>query len=321
MNRQLRNYILRRLGQMPVVLIFVSIVVFYVIHLPQGGPLQLLAGRASEAQLEAFRNQYNLNEPLYVQYVLWVKGLLSGNLGQSLATSQSVGKMLVSHLPVTFVLAICSSLFALVIALPAGYISAVEQYNWKDNVATVAAFIGLSIPNFFLAILLIRFFAVDLGWLPVAADSRLFTEFGYTVKVFVLPIVSLGTALAAQTTRILRSSMLDIFSMEYVEVSRAKGLSEKVVNRGIVFKNALIPVITVVALQMGYVLGGTVVTEFVFSLPGLGTLMVQAVNRRDYPVMQTVVLLYALAFMLLNLSADVLYGYIDPRIRYGGEEP
>jgi len=319
MDRHLRNFVLRRLLQIPVVMFIVSIIVFYVIHLPQGGPEDLIAGRATEEALQNFKVQYQLDEPLYVQYLIWIKKLFSGSLGTSIYSQEPVSSIIISRVPVSVILGVLSVMLAVLIALPAGYISAVEQYTWKDHTATVLAFIGLSIPNFFLAIVLIRIFSVDLGLLPISVGGDLFVDWVETAKVFVLPTVSLGTALAAHTTRILRSSMLDVFSQDYVRVARTKGIPRGVVNRTIVFKNALIPVITIVALQMGYVLGATVVIEQVFALPGVGRLMLDSVLRRDYSVMQSVVLLYAFVFLMLNLTADVLYGFIDPRIRYEGE--
>jgi peptide/nickel transport system permease protein len=315
MDNELRNYLVRRTLQIPVVLFLVSVVVFGVIHIPRGGPIELIAGRATDTMINQMRDQYHLNEPLYVQYWMWLEGVLSGSLGQSITRPQPVVELLVSRLPVTLFLAFTSSLLAVAIALPAGYISAVDQYSWKDNAATVVAFIGLSIPNFFLAILLIKLFSVELGWLPIFTRNPWGSPL---VQAFAMPTVALGTAMAAQTTRILRSSMLDIYSENYVQVARAKGLPTKVVNRSIVFKNALIPVITVVALQMGYALGATVIVEEVFALPGLGKLALDAVLERDFPVIQAVVMFYAVAYLLLNFTADVLYGFIDPRIRYGG---
>jgi len=319
MDNQLRTYVVRRTAQIPVVLFLVSIIVFGVIHLPRGGPVELIAGRATDAIIADLRDQYHLNEPLYVQYVLWLEQLSQGSLGTSIIARQPVTSMIASRLPVTLFLAFSSSVLAILIAIPAGYISAVEQYSWKDHLATILAFVGLSIPNFFLGVLLITVFGVKLGWLPITAGSDLFSGLEQTVKIFLMPTIALGTAMSAQTTRILRSSMLDVFSENYVQVARAKGLPQKVVNRSIVFKNALIPVITVVALQTGYALGATVIIEEVFALPGLGRLMVRSVLQRDFPVVQSIVLFYAIAYLLLNFTADILYGVIDPRIRYGGE--
>lgn len=317
MDRGLRNYVVQRTLQIPVVLFIISVVVFGVIHLPRGGPIELVAGRATDAIVADLRAQYHLDEPLYIQYFLWLEQLASGSLGESIIARQPVLDMIASRLPVTLFLAFSSSVLAVLIALPTGYISAVEQYSWKDHVATILAFIGLSIPNFFLGILLITVFSVELGWLPITPGRDPFATLVKTVQVFAMPTVALGTAMSAQTTRILRSSMLDVYSENYVQVARAKGLPQKVVNRTIVFKNALIPVITVVALQMGYALGATVIVEEVFALPGLGRLMVQSVLKRDFPVIQAIVLFYAVVYLLLNFTADVLYGVIDPRIRYG----
>jgi peptide/nickel transport system permease protein len=317
MDNELRNYLVRRTMQMPVVLFLVSIAVFGAIHIPRGGPIELIAGRATDTMINQLRSQYHLNEPLYVQYGLWLQDVLAGSLGQSITRPQTVNELLVSRLPVTLFLAFTSSLLAVLIAIPAGYISAVDQYSWKDNAATLIAFIGLSIPNFFLAVLLIKLFSVELAWLPIIVGDNPWGGPVEVLKAFALPTIALGTAMAAQTTRILRSSMLDIYSENYVQVARAKGLTMKTINRSIVFKNALIPVITVVALQMGYALGATVIIEEVFALPGLGRLVLDAVIERDFPVIQAGVMFYAVAYLLLNFTADVLYGFIDPRIRYG----
>jgi peptide/nickel transport system permease protein len=226
---------------------------------------------------------------------------------------------MIQRLPVTFALAFGAITLSVSIALPAGYISAVNQYSWKDHVATLFAFLGLSIPNFFLGILLIQVLALHFGLLPITG-TNIFETPMKAIRILTMPVIALGTALAAQTTRLLRSSMLDAFSQEYVRVARAKGMSQKIVNRYIVFKNALIPVITIVALQFGFLLGGTVVIEEVFALPGLGRLMLTAVSNRDLPVMQATVLFFTLVFVTVNLVADILYAYIDPRIKYGGEE-
>ena len=319
MNRDMLDYIVRRLAQIPVVLFLVSLIIFFIIHLPEGGPARTLLGvGAPESMIEAFREQYHLDKPLHEQYLIWIKGVLSGSLGTSIYTGQPVGEMILNRLPVTFALATFSITIAISIALPAGYISAVEHYSWKDHLATTLAFLGLSIPNFFLAILLMKIFGVELGLLPISGGTTLFQDPFHTFKVFVLPAIALGTALAAQTTRMLRSSMLEIFSEDYVMVARARGLPATFVNRYVVFKNALIPVITIVALQFGFLLGGTVIIEHVFALPGLGQLMLNSVNNRDYPVMQVLVLFFAVSFILINLIADIMYTYVDPRIRYGG---
>lgn len=320
MSDGMNRYVLRRLIQFPVVMFLASVVIFLVIHLPQGGPSDLVLGvGATEEQILRFQARYHLNEPLYIQYLIWLEGVLTGSLGQSIFTYQPVSEMMIERLPVTFALAIGSIIVSVSIALPAGYISAVNQYSWKDHISTLFAFLGLSIPNFFLAIILIQIFAVELGWLPITG-TNIFQSPINAIVVLTMPVIALGTALAAQTMRLLRSSMLEIFSEEYVRVARAKGLPQKIVNRYVVFKNALIPVITIVALQFGFLLGGTVVIEEVFALPGLGRLMLTAVNNRDLPVLQGTLLFFTAVFITVNLIADLLYAYIDPRIKHGGEE-
>lgn len=315
------EYVLNRLVQLPIVLFIVSVIVFLLIHIPPGDPARVVLGEyATQEAIEAFRQEHHLNEPLYTQYVLWLQDILSGSLGNSVTTGQPIGELIRARLPVTITLMITSLSLAVSISLIAGYVSAVNQYNWKDQVATVLAFIGLSIPNFFLAIILIRVLAVDLRLLPISANEQLFQDPVLTAKVFIMPSIALGTALAAQTTRLLRSEMLEIFSKEYVLVARAKGMPQKIVNRYIVFKNALTPVITIVALQTGTLLGGAVVIEEVFALPGIGRLLFEMVLRDDFPVIQILVLFFAVVFIATNLVADLLYGYIDPRIRRSGNE-
>jgi len=318
MSAGMRRFLIRRLLQVPLVLFLVSVIIFLLIHVPEGGPADLLAAKgAEETMIAEFKETYNLNEPLYVQYLTWVQSVLSGSLGQSIQKSRPVSGMIANRLPVTMSLAFGSTVLAVAIALPAGYISAVERSTWKDDVATVVAFLGISIPNFLLGILLIRFVSLELNLLPITGEVDPFGTPIESIRVLLLPSIALGTAMAAQITRICRSAILEELSAEYVQVSRAKGLSEAVVNRYIVFRNALIPVITIVALQFGYVVGATVIVEEVFALPGLGRLFVQAIGQRDYPVVQAIVLFYAAVFVTVNLAADLLYGYVDPRIRQG----
>lgn len=320
MNEENINYIISRLAQVPIVLFLLSIIVFMLIHIPPGDPAQVLLGPyAPPESIEAFREAHNLDEPLHMQYLLWLQGVLTGSLGKSITSTRPVFDLIAGRLPVTITLMTTSLIVAVSIALPAGYISAVNQYEWKDHVATVFAFLGLSIPNFFLAILLIKFLAVEFNVLPISPSTNLFQDPVETAKVFIMPSLALGTALSAQTTRLLRSSMLEVFSQEYVRVARAKGLSKRAVNRYIVFRNALIPVITIVALQAGFLLGGTVVIEQVFALPGIGRLMFSSVTSNDFPVVQALVLFFGTMFIIINLVADILYVFIDPRIQYGGD--
>jgi ABC-type dipeptide/oligopeptide/nickel transport system permease component len=292
------------------VLLGVSVMVFALIRLIPGDPAQLMAGQAAtEDVVREIRRSLGLDRPLVVQYGYFLRNAVRGDLGRSLFNGAPVRDELAQRFPRTVRLAAASMLVALLIGIPAGILSATRHLSWVDSLVMVAALAGVSVPVFWLGLNLILIFAVRLAWLPA---------FGYeTWRHLILPSVTLGTASAAIIARMTRSSMLEVLRQDYVRTARAKGVAERVVVSRHALRNALIPVATVVGLQLGTLLSGAVLTENVFAWPGVGRLLVDAVLARDYPVVQGAVLLIATTFVVLNLLVDVLYALLDPRIRYG----
>jgi peptide/nickel transport system permease protein len=292
------------------VLLGVSVMVFALIRLIPGDPAQLMAGQAAtEDVVREIRRSLGLDRPLVVQYGYFLRNAVRGDLGRSLFNGAPVRDELAQRFPRTVRLAAASMLVALLIGIPAGILSATRHLSWVDSLVMVAALAGVSVPVFWLGLNLILIFAVRLAWLPA---------FGYeTWRHLILPSVTLGTASAAIIARMTRSSMLEVLRQDYVRTARAKGVAERVVVSRHALRNALIPVATVVGLQLGTLVSGAVLTENVFAWPGVGRLLVDAVLARDYPVVQGAVLLIATTFVVLNLLVDVLYALLDPRIRYG----
>src|SRR5262245_5865625 len=276
----------------------------------------MMAGEERDpAVIEQIRKQYRLDQPLPVQYFYWAKGVLSGDLGESMRIKQPVSQLVVTKLPVTLQLATMAMLFALLIGIPTGVISAVKKGSAWDVGANVFALWGLSTPNFWLGIMLIFLFSVQLGWLPASGFVSPFEDFGQSIATTVMPAFVLGNAIAAVLMRHMRSAMLQAIGSDYVRTARAKGLVERTVILKHALRNALTPVITLGALEFGTLLSGAVLTEQVFSIPGFGKLIVDAVFNRDYAVVQGVVLVTASVYILLNLIADVLYVLVNPRLR------
>jgi len=310
-------YLLRRLATMVPVLLVVSVVVFSLIHLTQGDPVAIMLREESDpATAAALRAALGLDRPLPVQYLTWLGRAARGELGRSIRTNQPVTQAILERLPVTLTLAAAATLLALAVALPAGIVSAVRRNSLADVAGTVAALSGVSLPNFWLAILLIFVFSVTLGWLPPLGWVSPVRDPWGGLRSLVLPAVTLGTAMAAVVMRMTRSSLLEVLQLEFVRTARAKGLREGRVVLRHALRNALIPVVTVVGLQAGALLGGAIITESVFALPGVGRLLVDAIFQRDFPLVQGVVLFLALNFLLVNLVVDLAYAVLDPRIRY-----
>lgn len=306
------RYIARRLILLIPVVFGITVLVFLVVHFAPGDPLKLKMGEYyREEDTETLRHKYGLDQPLPVQYVFWLGSVLRGDLGRSIFTNEPVLRMIMDRLPTTITLAVGTMIVALLIAVPLGVVAATHKDTWFDNVSRIVAMLGVSLPVFWVGLLLIIVFALKIPIFPPGGTVR---EYG--LKAMVLPSVTLGSAFAALITRITRSSMVDTLSDDYVRTARAKGLSSGTVNYRHALRNALIPVVTVVGIQFGTILGGAVLTETIFNLPGLGRLLVESVTRRDFPVIQGGVLLIALSFVLSNLLVDVLYVFVDPRIRY-----
>ncbi|ALD96551.1 MULTISPECIES: ABC transporter permease [Pseudomonas] len=309
-------FILRRLLSSIPTLILVSLFVFTLQKLLPGDPVLAMAGEERDpAVMEYLRDKYRLDDPIPLQYLNWVGNVLTGDLGTSLRTEQPVTTLLASKLPVTIELAVLALLIALFIGIPTGIISAVRKGTAVDYGANVVALSGISIPHFWLGILLIMIFAVKLQWLPASGFVPMGEDFGQNLKTLILPAFVLGAGLSGILMRHTRSAMLEVLRADYVRTARAKGLFPRTVILKHALRNALMPIITLTTLLFGELLGGAVLTEQVFSIPGFGKMIVDAVFNRDYAVVQGVVLCVAIGFLMLNLLADVLYRLINPRLR------
>ena len=317
-------YILKRLMLAVPTLVIASVVVFLLIHLAPGGPVRVMLGPMQDAVLvEKLRHQLGLDLPLYQQYFLWASKAIQGDFGISVTIQRGapVMELIAQRLLVTLEVAALSMIVATLIAVPAGILSALRQNKLSDHIARIIALLGVSIPNFFLGIMLIMFFGVYLlkpwgagGFVPL---SKSVSE---NLIRMILPAIALGTAYSAVVMRMMRSAMLDVMGQDYVRTAQAMGVGRKSIVRRDIVRNALIPVITVMGNSIGYLLGGSIVTETVFRLPGVGNLIITGVFRRDFPVIQGIVLTIVVIRIIVNLGVDLLYSYLDPRIRYGSSE-
>ncbi len=310
------RYIFRRLLQTVPVLLGVSVLAFAIMHVVPGDPVRLIAGPdAPESVVARVRVELGLERPLHVQYLSFLGRALRGDLGRSLRSRAPVIDEIFSRFPATLELTTVSMLLAVVVGIPLGLVAAVRRASWLDYLAMGASLSTLSMPIFWVAIVAIWFFSLQLGWLPVSGRAGPVWEWE-GLRHIVLPAATLATTSLAIISRLTRSGMLDVLGREYVTTARAKGVPPWSVVGKHALKNALIPVVTVVGLQYGFLLGGAVVTETIFAWPGVGRLAITAILQRDYPVVQGCVLLVAVVFVLINLLVDVLYGWLDPRIRY-----
>jgi len=306
----------KRLLQLIPTLFFVSVIIFSLQQLLPGDPALVMAGEERDPEvIEQIRRQYHLDQPLPVQYVYWVKGVLSGDLGESMRIKQPVLSLIREKLPVTIQLASLAIIIALVIGVGAGIVSAVKKDSIWDYVANGFALWGISTPNFWLGIMLIFLFSVKLGWLPASGYVPLSEDWRLSFASMIMPAFVLGNAIAAILMRHTRSAMLQVLESDYVRTARAKGLFERSVILKHAMRNALTPVITLGALEFGTLLSGAVLTEQIFTIPGFGKLIVDAVFNRDYAVVQGVVLVTATTYIALNLLADVAYIMVNPRLR------
>jgi peptide/nickel transport system permease protein len=312
----LTRYLIVRLVSVIPTLIGISILVFAINYMIPGDPALIMAGsEATPEVVSALRKQWGLDQPVYVRYLAWLANMVTGNLGDSYFSRQTVVQLVSNALPVTVELALLSLLVAVVIAVPTGIISAVRAGSWFDLGAAALGFVGLSIPGFWLGIMLIYVFAVYLQQLPAGGFTPLSAGLVPNLQSMILPAIALGTFASTQLMRYLRASLLDVLHADYIRTARAKGLRERLVLVRHAVRNALIPFITVLGVQMGYLLGGTVITEQVFALPGIGRLVLTAVLNRDYQVATGIIFLIAAAFVIINLLVDLLYPVLDPRVR------
>jgi peptide/nickel transport system permease protein len=310
------RYIAHRLLATIPVLFLVSVVVFSLINLVPGDPALVMAGaEAGKETVEALRKQMGLDRPMIVRYLFWLGRVVRGDLGKSVRDGRPVIDILLMKLPVTLQLTAVALTVAWAIAIPAGLLAAWKRRTPLDYAATTLALAGVSIPNFWLGIMLIYLFAVNLRWLPPSGYVEPWVDPVRNLKLLIMPATVLGTALAALVMRLLRSSLLEVLGTEFIRTAHAKGLPERVVLLGHALKNAMIPVVTVMGLQLAGLLGGAVITETIFAVPGIGRLAVESIFTRDYPMVQGVVLVSALAVVLVNFAVDILYSILDPRIR------
>lgn len=316
------NYILRRLLIAIPSLLGISIVLFTVLALAPGDPFEELANNPNvppEVRM-ALRAQFGLDDPIWQRYIAWLTSMLQGDWGFSFVSRIDVDQLILQRIPVTIAVIGLSQVLALLVALPVGVLAAVKPYSWFDRIASTVAFVGFSLPTFFTGVLFILLFSVQLGWLPFVYKSDLSsTGWQWWVDQFkqsIMPITVLGLFQAASWMRYVRSAVLDVIRLDYVTTARSKGLAEWVVVNKHVVRNALIPVVTLVALQMPAVFGGAIVTEQIFRIPGIGSLLIDAILRNDTPVIMAVTFVFSCLVIFFNLVADVLYGWLDPRISY-----
>jgi peptide/nickel transport system permease protein len=313
----MKEYILRRLLLLIPTVLGVTLLVFLMMRFIPGDPVTLLLGDYyTEETAAAVRMKYGLDRPLHMQYLLWLKNMISGDWGYSIIANRPIFQDLLRRLPITIELIILSMGLALLIAIPAGIIAALRPYSWHDYGAMVTAMIGVSIPEFFLGVLLILCFSLFWELLPAVGYVPLTESVWGNLKHMILPATTLGLARAALLTRLIRASMMEVIRLDYVTTARAKGVREWGVVLNHALKNALIPTVTVLGLQVGFLIGGAIVVETVFSVPGVGSFGIGAIALRDYPQVQAFVLLFALGFVLVNLIVDILYAFLDPRIKY-----
>ena len=302
------KYVLKRLLMLIPVIIGVSFLVFFIMSLSPGDPARTILGvTATIEAVEALREELGLNDPVLKRYVDYMGGLLHGDMGTSYKSNRPVFDEIMGRFPATLKLSLWGMLFAVVLSIPIGIISATKQYSLVDGVSMVGALLGVATPNFWLGLILIIVFSLNLKWFPSGGMD------GW--KTYIMPVITLGTGCMASITRTTRSSMLEVIRQDYIRTARAKGVKQRVVITRHALRNALIPVITVIGLQFGYLLGGAVLTETVFSWPGVGTYLVNSIKAKDTPSVMGCVIVFSIAFSIVNLLVDLLYAFVDPRIK------
>lgn len=311
-------YLVKRILSLIPVLFVVTIVIFMIMHLTPGDPASSILGlEASQEEIDALNEKLGLNRPLLEQYFHWVGGLLRGDLGDSIFMRQSVGQAIAEHIGPTLSLAILAQLIAVILAIPFGMLAAYKRGKLTDYSLMGLSLLGMAVPSFLLGMLLMLLVGVELRWLPIAGYKPLSSGLWEHLKFLILPGLSLGTIQAALITRMTRAAMLETMSHNYIKTARSKGLNEFRVITGHVFRNSLMPVLTVLGQSFGTLVTGAVVVESIFNIPGLGQLIINSIERRDYAVIQGVVLIITIIYVGINLVVDLLYGAVDPRVRLG----
>jgi len=310
------NYIVKRILALIPVLLVVSIAIFLIIHITPGDPASVMLGvDATEEQLEELREHMGLNLPLYQQYFVWIGGVLQGDFGTSYFMNEPVLTSIIDHLYPTLSLSLLAIIFTILIAIPLGIAAANRRGTFADQSIMGVALFGMSVPSFLLGLLLSLFVGVHLGWLPVAGYQPLSAGLWDHLRYLILPAISLGAIQAALVARMTRTSMLEVLSSNYIKTAQAKGVKKGIVIYKHALRNAFLPILTVLGQSFGILIAGSVVTETIFNIPGIGQLIINSVERRDYAVIQGVVLFVTLAYVMINLIIDLLYGIVDPRVR------
>jgi peptide/nickel transport system permease protein len=313
------RYLARRAVWTVLAVLGVSVLIFFLVRLLPGNIVDIIAGtegQLSKDQRAAVLKEFGLDRPLPIQYLRWIGSMLQGNFGWSFRTGQPVAALIASRLPITIELALLAVLGVAFVAIPLGVAASVSRSRRVRTLVQIIGVLGLSLPNFWIAILLIIGASSLFGWLPAIIYVPPWTDPWVNLQQMFLPVLSLGLGLSAVVMRMTRSSMLEVLGQDFIRVARAKGLSTRTVLLRHALRNALVPIVTVLGLQMGFLLGGVVITEQIFGLPGLGWTLLNGVYQRDYPVVQGTVMIFAVTFVLVNLLVDLLYTYLDPRIRY-----
>lgn len=314
----MKEYLVKRILSIIPTVLGITVFVFLAMHLIPGDPVDfILAEDYSEESRNIIIHEYGLDQPLHIQYAKWLWQMVRGNWGDSILTDRPVLPDILMKLPVSIELIVVSMFISVLIAVPAGIISSTKPYSARDYTAMTTAMMGASIPDFYVGILLILLFSHTLGWLPVNGFVKLSDNVWGNLSHMILPAAALGFARAAIITRLVRGSMLEVLKLDYVTTARAKGVRERWVILKHALQNALIPTVTVLGLQVGFIIGGAIVVETLFTVPGLGQFGIDAISGRDYPQVQAFILVTALVFVVSNLAVDVLYAVLDPRISYG----
>jgi peptide/nickel transport system permease protein len=317
------TYIVRRLMQTLFVLIMVTLVIFFAMRLLPGDPLIIYVGQSqqfaslSEEGLEKLRHQFGLDKPIMVQYANWVYGVVRGDFGNSIFYTQPVGRLILERYPVTIHLGLLAFILSTILGILAGLLAAIRRGKWADRVVTPLTYIGITVPVFWLGILMIYTFGLKLHWLPIIGYTSPLDDFWLSTKQAIMPVICLSVGALAATARQMRSSMLEVIRQDYIRTAWSKGLRERLIIVRHALKNSLIPVITVLGLHVGWIFGGSVIVETVFSIPGIGYLMVTSIFCQDYAVVQSCTLIFAVMVIFANLIVDISYGWLDPRIKYG----
>jgi peptide/nickel transport system permease protein len=310
-------FVVRRFIQMIFVLVLVSFIAFSLMQIVPGDPaITMLGAEASQAQIDALRHELWLDRPFIVQYFRWFTNVIQGDFGTSITYREGVAGLVIRRLPITFHLGLLSLIISSLISIPAGVLSAVKRGSLLDSLITVSANIGMAIPLFWLGMMGIYLFSLKLGWLPVQGYTSPFSNFWLNTKQVIMPAVCLSVVPLASLARQARSSMLEVIRQDYIRTARSKGLKERTVIGGHALKNAIIPIVTLLGVQLRHLVGGSVLVETVFNIPGMGSFMVRAVFNKDFLIVQGCIMMIGLVISLVNLAVDISYGYFDPRIRY-----